>query len=404
MRSSPTPGAAASSALDVATGRVARPRQAAGLGAPPHDRPYGAPAVGRPRLGLRARRGRRRRRDCGTRRDADARLRRARRRRRARRAALGDRRSRARELAVGAAVHAADAAPQHVTFGDGKAFVTSGDAGVLRVQDARRAERCARRRFPIGSYNVQYGFGRVITAVARPWHADGARRRGAAARARAGRRAPATTPVSAPDLTALRKPYRFPGGSFRAVGNMAPMKRLLLLAVLVVAATAIPAQASAAGAVPQRDLQRLGPGRQDRLDVPDLVLPRCDQSRARRRADLLEPDDDIRAAMQAAISRAHGKSKVAEPGRQGFPASETVLGSGLDEQQRRDERAGRTRRRLDDRVPTRRRQQRRQWCPGAVCSCSVVLRSLLAAAGGVGMLARRRGATTSPSCRAARGA
>ncbi len=68
-----------------------------------------------------------------------------------------------RSLAIGGVVQAADAAPQHVTFGSGKAFVTSGDAGVLRVQDlAGRVLRTA--PIPTGSYNVQYGFGRVITA------------------------------------------------------------------------------------------------------------------------------------------------------------------------------------------------------------------------------------------------
>ena len=69
----------------------------------------------------------------------------------------------ARRLAVGDAVHAADEAPQHVTFGDGKAFVTSGDAGVLRVQDLA-GQTLRTTPIPIGSYNVQYGFGRVITA------------------------------------------------------------------------------------------------------------------------------------------------------------------------------------------------------------------------------------------------
>ena len=68
-----------------------------------------------------------------------------------------------RRLAIGADVHDADDAPQHVTFGDGKAFVTSGDAGLLRVQDL--AGHVLRTTpIPIGSYNVQYGFGRVITA------------------------------------------------------------------------------------------------------------------------------------------------------------------------------------------------------------------------------------------------
>ncbi len=57
-------------------------------------------------------------------------------------------------------------------------------------------------------------------AVARPRHADGARRARRAARARRGgglvpRR------VFLGDLKALRKPYRFPGGSFRPTGNMA---------------------------------------------------------------------------------------------------------------------------------------------------------------------------------------
>jgi DNA-binding beta-propeller fold protein YncE len=68
-----------------------------------------------------------------------------------------------RRLAVGRAVHRADDAPQHVTFGNGNAFVTSGDAGVLRVQDL--AGRTLRSTpIPVGSYNVQYGYGRVITA------------------------------------------------------------------------------------------------------------------------------------------------------------------------------------------------------------------------------------------------
>lgn len=57
----------------------------------------------------------------------------------------------------------ADLAPQHVTFGAGVAFVTSGASGVLRVQ--RLADGHALRSTPIdpGSYNVQYGFGRVLT-------------------------------------------------------------------------------------------------------------------------------------------------------------------------------------------------------------------------------------------------
>jgi hypothetical protein len=57
----------------------------------------------------------------------------------------------------------ADLAPQHVTFGRGVAYVTSGDSGTFHVQDLNG--RILRRTIvPIGSYNVQYGSSRVITA------------------------------------------------------------------------------------------------------------------------------------------------------------------------------------------------------------------------------------------------
>jgi DNA-binding beta-propeller fold protein YncE len=58
----------------------------------------------------------------------------------------------------------ADLAPQHVTFGADVAYVTSGDSGTLRVQ--RLADGKVLRTTPIevGSYNVQQGFGRVLTA------------------------------------------------------------------------------------------------------------------------------------------------------------------------------------------------------------------------------------------------
>jgi DNA-binding beta-propeller fold protein YncE len=67
-----------------------------------------------------------------------------------------------RVLAVGAARQAADLAPQHVTFGNGRAFVTSGDSGTLHVctHDGRGLSRVA---VPTGSYNVQFGHGRVVT-------------------------------------------------------------------------------------------------------------------------------------------------------------------------------------------------------------------------------------------------
>jgi len=68
-----------------------------------------------------------------------------------------------RELAVDGVVQAADLAPQHVTFGGGAAYVTSGDAGTLHVQDLHgRVVRTT--PVPPGSYNVQFGFGRVLTA------------------------------------------------------------------------------------------------------------------------------------------------------------------------------------------------------------------------------------------------
>ena len=57
---------------------------------------------------------------------------------------------------------AADAPPQHVTFVDDRAFVTSGDDGVLRIHalDGRRVGSAA---VPLGSYNVQQGFGMILT-------------------------------------------------------------------------------------------------------------------------------------------------------------------------------------------------------------------------------------------------
>ncbi len=68
-----------------------------------------------------------------------------------------------RRLAIGSASHAADLAPQHVTFGAGVAYVTSGDAGTLRVLSLE-GRQLRKTLIPIGSYNVQQGFGRVLTA------------------------------------------------------------------------------------------------------------------------------------------------------------------------------------------------------------------------------------------------
>jgi hypothetical protein len=69
----------------------------------------------------------------------------------------------ARELAIGTVSHAADPAPQHVTFGDEVAYVSSGDAGMLRVLSLDGGLRRT-TPIPVGSYNIQHGFGRVLTA------------------------------------------------------------------------------------------------------------------------------------------------------------------------------------------------------------------------------------------------
>jgi DNA-binding beta-propeller fold protein YncE len=67
-----------------------------------------------------------------------------------------------RALAVGATRHTADLAPQHVTFGNGRAFVTSGDSGTLHVQ-THDGRILSRTTIPVGSYNVQFAHGRVVT-------------------------------------------------------------------------------------------------------------------------------------------------------------------------------------------------------------------------------------------------
>ena len=67
-----------------------------------------------------------------------------------------------RVLAVGDREHAADRAPQHVTFGNGRVFVTSGDSGTLHVQ-AHDGRVLSETPVPVGSYNVQFAANRVIT-------------------------------------------------------------------------------------------------------------------------------------------------------------------------------------------------------------------------------------------------
>ena len=68
------------------------------------------------------------------------------------------------EARTGALVRtiAADAPPQHVTFVDDHAFVTSGDDGLLRVH-ALDGRRLGSAPVPVGSYNVQQGFGQILT-------------------------------------------------------------------------------------------------------------------------------------------------------------------------------------------------------------------------------------------------
>jgi hypothetical protein len=58
---------------------------------------------------------------------------------------------------------AADGPPQHVTFLDGRAFVTSGASATLRVYDEATARQVHETAIPIGSYNVQYAAGLVLT-------------------------------------------------------------------------------------------------------------------------------------------------------------------------------------------------------------------------------------------------
>jgi DNA-binding beta-propeller fold protein YncE len=70
----------------------------------------------------------------------------------------------ARSIMVhGGVVLPADGAPQHVTFLDGRAFVTSGASGTLRVYDERTARQLHETSIPGGSFNVQYAAGVVLT-------------------------------------------------------------------------------------------------------------------------------------------------------------------------------------------------------------------------------------------------
>lgn len=55
------------------------------------------------------------------------------------------------------------APPQHVTFGRGVAYVTSGDDGLLTVHRLRDGRVLRRTAIPFGSYNVAAGGGAVLT-------------------------------------------------------------------------------------------------------------------------------------------------------------------------------------------------------------------------------------------------
>lgn len=57
---------------------------------------------------------------------------------------------------------AADAPPQHVTFAGRRAFVASGDDGTVR-RHRLDGELVRETRVPIGSYNVTFGSGRLVT-------------------------------------------------------------------------------------------------------------------------------------------------------------------------------------------------------------------------------------------------
>jgi len=57
----------------------------------------------------------------------------------------------------------AEEAPQHVTFLGDRAYVTSGAAGTLLVYHEPTARLLGMTRIPLGSYNVQFAAGRVLT-------------------------------------------------------------------------------------------------------------------------------------------------------------------------------------------------------------------------------------------------
>ena len=187
--------------------------------------------------------------------------------------------------------------------------MTSGDAGVLRVQTL--AGRVLRST-PIPRRLVQRPArpGRVITPSLDRGTLTVLDERGALL-ARSRWRVPATTPASGPRLRLYGSLTASQVDLLARAGNMVTMKWLLLVLALAVCAS-LPATARREGAVPQPGVQRLGARRADRLDLPARVLSRRVAARsddASRSTTSLE--DDIRAAMQAAIARQHGKKVAA---------------------------------------------------------------------------------------------
>jgi DNA-binding beta-propeller fold protein YncE len=77
----------------------------------------------------------------------------------------GDRGALARYTASGRLLQrlAADAPPQHVTFSRDRAYVTSGDDSSLHVHALRNGRVLRATAVPVGSYNVQDGWGFVFT-------------------------------------------------------------------------------------------------------------------------------------------------------------------------------------------------------------------------------------------------
>jgi hypothetical protein len=172
------------------------------------------------------------------------------------------------------------------------------------------------------------------------------------------------------------------------------MKRLLLIAVLAVAATAIPAQASAAG-----------PCRNDIYDdwyhdgkIASTYPISCYRDAIKHvhgDAQIYSSlTDDIRAAMQAAISRSHGKSNVPTQVGKGISKSEVAAGAGPSASSSNDTK------RPDSTVNVSTIASPPVADSGDSSGLPVPLlvlgglALLLAAAGGVGMIARRRSGDT----------